>query len=115
MNAPGHLRQFNEKSQCFARWQSRWKVYMGTAVLSKEIPLCDVPDGITLAHAVVDSVRDPLLVLDQNLRVIAVSRSFLQTFQLTSENVNGHLLYDIDDGQWNIPELRAKLDAVLRD
>src|SRR5476651_1134741 len=88
---------------------------MSTALAPKDSALIDVPDGITLAHAIVDSVRDPLLVLDEKLHVIAASRSYYQTFHLTDEDVRGQLLYDIDGGQWNIPELRAKLESVLRD
>ena len=42
----------------------------------------NVQDGIALANAIVDTVRDPLVVLDQNLRVITASRSFYNTFRL---------------------------------
>jgi chemotaxis protein methyltransferase CheR len=69
-------------------------------------------DGIRLAQAVVDTVRDPLIVLDHALRVIAVGRSFCQTFRLSSEDVRGNLLYEIDGGQWNIPELRELLETI---
>ena len=67
---------------------------------------------LTLANAIVDTVRDPLLVLDQDLRIIAASRSFYQTFRLVRDNVRGHLLYEIDGGQWNIPELRELLETI---
>ena len=72
-------------------------------------------DGIILAHAIVDTVRDPLLVLDQNLQIVAASRSFYQTFQLARENVVGHPLYEIDGGQWDLPELRAVLEDISKD
>lgn len=88
---------------------------MSTSVLAKEPPFMGIPDGITLAHAIVDTVRDPLLVLDQNLRVIAASRSFYQTFHLSSGDVTGKLLYEIDNGQWNMPELRGRIEAVVKD
>ena len=71
-------------------------------------------DGLTLAQAIVDTVRDPLVVLDQDLRVIAASRSFHQTFELVSGDVQGRLLYEIDGGQWNIPELRDLLETIAR-
>jgi hypothetical protein len=48
--------------------------------MTKEAPFIAIENGITLAHAIVDTVRDPLLVLDHNLRVVAGSRSFYQTF-----------------------------------
>jgi len=88
---------------------------MLTSTMSKDAPFVDIPDGITLAQAIVDTVRDPLLVLNQDLRIQAVSRSFYQTFQLAREDVRGHLLYEIADGQWNIPELRTLLDTIATD
>ncbi len=80
--------------------------------LSKDAPFVDIQDGITLAHAIVDTVRDPLVVLDHDLRVVAASRSFYETFQLVREDVRGHLLYEIDGGQWDIPELRDLLETI---
>jgi PAS domain S-box-containing protein len=85
---------------------------MLTSTLSKEAPFVDIKDGITLAQAVVDTVRDPLVVLDQDLRVVSASRSFCQTFRLVPKDVRGHLLYEIDGGQWNIPELRELLATI---
>jgi len=83
--------------------------------MSKVVPIIKVPDGGLLAHAIVDTVRDPLLVLDENLRIVAASRGFCQTFQLADEDVHGLLIYEIDDGQWNIPELRALLEKIIID
>ena len=85
---------------------------MLTSTLSKESPFVDIQDGITLAQAVVDTVRDPLVVLDHDLRVVAASRSFYNTFRLVREDVRGHLLYEIDGGQWDIPELRELLGTI---
>jgi PAS domain-containing protein len=65
---------------------------MLTSTLSKEAPFVDIQDGITLANAIVDTVRDPLVVLDHDLRVIAASRSFYNTFQLVRADVRGHSL-----------------------
>jgi PAS domain-containing protein len=49
----------------------------------------NVQDGIALANAIIDTVRDPLVVLDQKLRVITASRSFYNTFRLTRDDVHG--------------------------
>jgi len=87
---------------------------MLTLLPSKSTPFVDVQAGLTLAQAIVDTVRDPLVVLDQDLRVIAASRSFLQTFGLVSHDVQGCLIYEIDGGQWNIPELRDLLETITR-
>ena len=85
---------------------------MLTSTLSKQAPFVDIQDGLTLANAIVDTVRDPLVVLDQDLRVVAASRSFYKTFHLVRDEVRGHLLYEIDGGQWDIPELRELLGAI---
>ncbi|MGZ5840805.1 MAG: sensor histidine kinase, partial [Xanthobacteraceae bacterium] len=85
---------------------------MLTSTLSKQSPFVDIQDGITLAQAVVDTVRDPLVVLDNDLRVVAASRSFFKTFRLAREDVRGNLLYEIDGGQWDIPELRELLGTI---
>ena len=79
-----------------------------------EAKFVDIDDGNTLAHAIVDTVRDPLLVLDQHQNIVAASRSFHQTFKLDSHNIRGHLLYEIENGQWDIPELRRLLEKIQR-
>jgi two-component sensor histidine kinase len=85
--------------------------------VAKDLPFADIPVGIALAlsHAIIDTVRDPLLVLDENHCVTAASRSFYQTFQLAGVDVRGQLLFEVDGGQWNIPELRTILDTIATD
>jgi PAS domain-containing protein len=73
----------------------------------------DVQDAWVLAHAIVDTVREPLVVLDQDLRVVAASQSFYLTFKVTPEHTLGKLLYDLVDGQWDIPRLRVLLGKIL--
>jgi chemotaxis protein methyltransferase CheR len=81
----------------------------------KDVPFAAVPDAAALAHAIVDTVRDPLLVLDHDLRIVAASRTFYQIFHLVDEDVCGHLIYEIDEGQWKIPELRTILEKIAKD
>jgi chemotaxis protein methyltransferase CheR len=66
------------------------------------------------ANAIVDTVREPLVVLDKNLRVIAVSRSFYSTFKMDRTNIEGKLLYELGDGEWDIPKLRVLLENIIR-
>jgi chemotaxis protein methyltransferase CheR len=75
----------------------------------------DIHDGLTLADAIVDTIRDPLLVLDQEHRIVAASRSFYRAFQLVGQDVRGQLLYEVDGGQWDIPELRDLLGIIAKD
>jgi PAS domain-containing protein len=76
-------------------------------------PIAAFEDGRALAQAIVDTVREPLLVLDKDLRVIAASRSFYETFQADRQETQGRLLYTLGDGQWDIPALRTLLEKVV--
>ncbi len=73
----------------------------------------NVLDACDLAHAIVDTVREPIIVLDQELRVIVVSRSFYRTFKVTPEGTEGKLLYELGDGEWDIPKLRELLSKII--
>ncbi len=76
-------------------------------------PFIDVGNGRVLAQAIVDTVREPLLVLDKHLRVVAASRSFYQTFKVSRDDTQGKLLYALGDGQWDIPALRLLLEKIV--
>ena len=71
--------------------------------------------GRALAHAIVDTVRVPLLVLDQELRVLAANRSFYLTFQACPQDTIAQLFFALGNGQWDIPELRVLLEKVASD
>jgi PAS domain S-box-containing protein len=62
---------------------------------------------------IVATVREPLLVLDGDLRVRTANRSFYRTFGVSPEKTEGCLLYDLGNGQWNVPPLRSLLAEVL--
>lgn len=72
-----------------------------------------IADACALAHAIVDTVREPVLVLDKELRVIAASRSFYATFNVAPAQTQGRLLYTLGDGQWDIPKLRVLLEKII--
>jgi two-component sensor histidine kinase len=78
-------------------------------------PFKDIEDAWALAQAIVDTVREPMLVLDGGLRVLAVSRSFYLTFQVSQQDVLGRPLYALGDGQWHIPALRKILENIIRE
>src|SRR5665811_1982868 len=73
--------------------------------------LCHGP--CAFAEEIVNTVREPLVVLDQDLRVIAASRSFYRTFKVTQKDTEGRLLYELGDGAWDIPKLRLLLGRIL--
>jgi chemotaxis protein methyltransferase CheR len=73
----------------------------------------DVADACALAQSIVDTVREPVVVLDKGLRVIAASRSFYSAFKVRPEDTQGRLLYTLGDGQWDIPKLRMLLEKII--
>ena len=75
-------------------------------------PITDRDDASALAQAIVDTIRDPLLVLDQDLRVVTANRAFYQTFRMSRQDIQGRPVYGLGDGQWDIPELRLLLKDV---
>lgn len=71
-------------------------------------------DGVeNYAQNIVDTVRESILVLNQDLRVVSANRSFYRTFQVTAPDTEGQLIYALGDRQWDIPELRRLLEIVL--
>lgn len=72
-----------------------------------------IEDAQTLAEAIVDTIHEPLIVLDGGLRVLAASRAFYEIFRVDPEHTMGCRLYDLGDGQWNIPALRLLLETII--
>ncbi len=69
--------------------------------------------GLDFAEAIVETVREPLVILNQNLQVIKANKSFYETFQAKREETEERLIYDLGNGQWNIPKLRELLENIL--
>ena len=65
------------------------------------------------AESIVETVREPLLVLDKELRVESANRSFYRTFRAAPADTIGKLIYDLGSHQWGIPHLRQLLEEVL--
>ncbi|MEZ5845100.1 MAG: chemotaxis protein CheB, partial [Hyphomicrobiaceae bacterium] len=65
------------------------------------------------AESIVDTVRDPLLVLNPDLTVRAANQRFYDQFAVDPAQTVGHAIYELGDGQWDMPELRRLLDDVL--
>ncbi|HUC31343.1 MAG TPA: hypothetical protein VMR99_01480 [Candidatus Paceibacterota bacterium] len=62
---------------------------------------------------VVDVVREPVLILDKDLRVMAANESFYNTFQVEPKDTEKKIVYDLGNGQWDIPALRKLLEDIL--
>jgi two-component sensor histidine kinase len=73
----------------------------------------DVQDACALAHAIVDTVREPVIVLDHDLRVVAANRAFYLTFKVNADKTDGKRLYELGNGEWGGPQLRELLEKVI--
>lgn len=62
---------------------------------------------------VVDIVREPILILDKDLRIKAANESFYRTFQVEAKDTEGKNVYELGNGQWDIPALRKLLEEIL--
>jgi chemotaxis protein methyltransferase CheR len=62
---------------------------------------------------ILGSIREPLVVLDSDLKVVKANPSFYETFSVNAEQTEGTLIYDLGNRQWDIPKLRELLEDIL--
>ena len=106
-SAPGGLAKGGRKSGARA-------MASGSERLAPQHPLrITDPTRIDYFKDIVGTVREPLLVLDANLRVLAANRSFFKFFKVKQKETVGELLYDLGNRQWDIPALRLLLETIL--
>jgi PAS domain S-box-containing protein len=67
----------------------------------------------TYIRTVVDTLREPFLILDEDLKILSANRTFYLVFQTTEEETVGNKVYDLGNGQWNIPKLKILLEDIL--
>jgi diguanylate cyclase (GGDEF)-like protein/putative nucleotidyltransferase with HDIG domain len=72
-----------------------------------------VQEALEYADNIVATVREPLLVLGADLKVVSANRSFYRTFKVTPEETEGKFLYNLGNRQWDIPKLRELLEGIL--
>ena len=65
------------------------------------------------AESIIRTVREPMVVLNGDLRVVSANPSFYRTFKVTPQEIEGQLLYDLGNRQWDIPDLRHLLEEIL--
>ncbi len=73
-----------------------------------------VQDALQYAESIVNTVREPMLVLNGELRVQSANRSFYESFAVSPETTQRRLLHELGNGQWNIPTLLSLLENVIR-
>ena len=72
-----------------------------------------IKEALKYAESIIATVREPLVVLDGDLRVISANRSFYKTFKVTPKETEGRYLYELGNRQWDIPELRQLLEKII--
>jgi len=70
-------------------------------------------EALAFMESIVETVREPLVVLDGELKVVAANPSFYRTFQVTPQETEGRFLYDLGNRQWDIPRLRELLEKII--
>jgi two-component system, cell cycle sensor histidine kinase PleC len=73
----------------------------------------EIQQALSYAENIVETVREPLLVLDGDLKIISANHSFYQTYKETPGETLGKLVYDLGNRQWDIPRLRMLLEEIL--
>src|SRR5258706_8371048 len=77
------------------------------------VVLLDIDDLKNYSQAIVETIREPLIVLDERLQVRTANQAFYQRFQVTPEETENKFIYDLGNRQWNIPALRTLLEDLL--
>ncbi|MCE8423498.1 MAG: PAS domain S-box protein, partial [Candidatus Methanoperedens sp.] len=70
-------------------------------------------EAFRYAENIIDTVHEPFVVMDKDLKVLSANRSFYSTFEVTPDETVGNLIYDIGNRQWDIPSLRTLLEDIL--
>ena len=65
------------------------------------------------SRAIISTLHEPLIVLDKDFRIKTSNDSFFRTFGIKKEDMEGNILFDLEDGEWNIPSLRELLEHII--
>jgi two-component system CheB/CheR fusion protein len=72
-----------------------------------------IEEARAYAENIVETIREPLIVLDTDLKIISANKSFYQTFKVDHKETEGRFIYDLGNRQWDIPKLRQLLGDIL--
>jgi two-component system CheB/CheR fusion protein len=85
----------------------------GIVVTFSDVAADALQEARSYAESIVDTVREPLLVVDEQARVLSANQSFYGTFRVSKEDTEGRSLYELGRGEWDIPRLRVLMGEVL--
>lgn len=83
--------------------------------MPEESDKLSLQDALAYAESIISTLREPFVVLDKNLRVRSANSAFYRGFHASEEETEGQFIYDLGNGQWDIPELRTLLGQVVSD
>ncbi len=72
-----------------------------------------VQDALNYSNSIINTIREPLIVLNPNLLVVSANKSFYTVFNLKADDVEGKKFYDLSEGKWGIKKLRELLENIL--
>ena len=73
----------------------------------------EIQDALEYTKSIIKTVREPLIILYEDLSVALANRSFYQAFKVKPGETEGQLIYDLGNRQWDIPKLRELLEDIL--
>jgi diguanylate cyclase (GGDEF)-like protein/PAS domain S-box-containing protein len=82
-------------------------------ITARKVLEAEIQDAREYAENIVETVREPLVVLNANLKVLTANHSFYDTFMVSPEDTIGNFIYDLGDRQWDIPKLRVLIEEIL--
>jgi PAS domain-containing protein len=105
----------------FRLFPASWSIRPANGRLDTEVEITaksdvfmsDSHDALANAENIIATLREPFVVLDRNLRVRTANASFYRDFHVSKMETEGQFVYDLGNGQWNIPRLKTLLSEVL--
>jgi len=82
-------------------------------ITAQKLGEAKIQDALEYAENIVETVREPLLVLNHDLRILTANHSFYDTFEVAPEETVGNFIFDLGNRQWDIPGLRILLEEIL--
>ncbi|GFE56238.1 sensor domain-containing diguanylate cyclase [Geobacter sp. AOG1] len=92
--------------------RKRYATLEKTAIECKQLETV-IQDAREYAENIVETVREPLVVLNFDLKILTANHSFYDTFKVTPEETIGYFIYDLGNRQWDIPKLRVLFEEIL--
>ena len=80
---------------------------------SLKLGMLRIQEARDYADAIIETVREPLIVLNKDLQVVTANQAYYKSFRVTPDSVENKVLYELQNGRWNIPLLRSLLEDIL--